>query len=195
MNREPVAVATGTYRPKLSLYHASAKGTGAAIELELHPAHDQVDGSLFVRLANQLSVGDLRGATPVYPRFDWTNAITVKLDFGDLSQMLQVFRGECETINDDKGLFHESPGARTAIKFRHMIEPICGYSLEIYRTTKSTGVDSNARFFFQPSEATGIAAAIEGAMSVIAFGIPKVIPRDTAEYRAEARRMRDASAA
>ena len=97
----------GSFRPKLAFYHANARGTGGALQLELHPAHDDTDGSIMATFATQLTIGDRLGAVPVYPRFDWEGAITVKLDFTDISKMLQVFRGECEAPEDGRGHFHE----------------------------------------------------------------------------------------
>ena len=31
-------------RPTLTMYHPNGKGTGSAIRLELHPAHDDIAG-------------------------------------------------------------------------------------------------------------------------------------------------------
>ena len=161
-------------RPTLTMYHPNGKGTGSAIRLELHPAHDDTAGSIMATIATQLTIGDRLGAVPVYPRFDWDGAITVKLDFTDISKMLQVFRGECESIEDGRGLFHKSTRGTTKITLRHIVEPIHGYMLEFYRKTSEE--DSNARIFLSPYEALGLATAIESSMGVICFGIPMVIP-------------------
>ena len=105
--------AAPVYRPKFTIYHANGKGTGGAVQLELHPAHDRVDGSIMMKMASQLTVGNRMAPVPTYPRFDWDNAVTVKLDFNDLCSFLQVFRGECETINDEHGLYHTTAQAAT----------------------------------------------------------------------------------
>ena len=160
-------------RPALTMYHPNGN-TGSAIRLELHPAHDDTAGSIMATIATQLT-GDRLGAVPVYPRLDWEGAITVKLDFTDISKMLQVFRGECESIEDGRGLFHKSTRGTTKITLRHIVEPINGYILEVYRKT-SDSEDSNARIFLSPYEALGLATAIESSMGVICFGIPMVIP-------------------
>ena len=160
-------------RPTLTMYHPN-KGTGSAIRLELHPAHDDTAGSIMATIATQLTTGNCTGSMPVYPKFDWDGAITVKLDFTDISKMLQVFRGECESIEDGRGLFHKSTRGTTKITLRHIVEPINGYMLEFYRKTSEE--DSNARIFLSPSEALGLTAAIESSMGVICFGIPMVIP-------------------
>ena len=112
-----------TYRPKLAFYHASPKGTGCAATLELHPAHDDVDGSIWLCAANQMTIGNRMGPNPTFPRFDWENRICVKLDFNDLCAMLQVFRGECESLEDGRGLFHQSPRGTTKIVLAHSVEP------------------------------------------------------------------------
>ena len=158
----------------MTMYHPNGKGTGSAIRLELHPAHDDTAGSIMATIATQLTTGNCMGSMPVYPRFDWDGAITVKLDFTDISKMLQVFRGEYESIEDGRGLFHKSTRGTTKITLRHIVEPIHGYMLEFYRKTSEE--DSNARIFLSPYEALGLATAIESSMGVICFGIPMVIP-------------------
>ena len=162
-------------RPTLTMYHPNGKGTGSAMRMELHPAHDDTAGSIMATIATQLTTGDCNGSVPVYPRFDWEGAITVKLDFTDISKMLQVFRGECESLEDGRGLFHKSTRGTTKIMLRHLVEPIYGYMLEVYRNALGSE-DSNARIFLSPSDALGLTAAIESSMGVICFGIPMVIP-------------------
>ena len=103
--------------------------------------------------------------------FDWENKIVVKLGFTDLCQMLQVFRGECESIGDGQGLFHRAGCGQTRITLRHLVEPIVGYSLDLYRTLPG-GQETSSRFFFSPAEALGLTEAVCGSMAVICFGIP-----------------------
>ena len=197
MNTETNKAASpvGTYRPKLAFYHANAKGTGCAATLELHPAHDSVDGSIMLCVANQMTVGNRMGPNPTFPRFDWENRICVKLDFNDLCAMLQVFRGECETLNGDHGLFHRTARASTKIQLRHLVEPVSGYSLELYRTPAGGRDEVRAHLLFSPAEALGLCEAIAGSMALVAFGIPMLISHDTSAYEAENREFRHASAA
>lgn len=183
------------FRPSLNFYHANAKGTGCAVKFELHPAHDRTDGSIFMSLARQLTVGERTNGRQTFPRFDWENKLVVKLDFSDLSKMLMVFRGECENLEDNKGLFHSAPGHSTRICLRHLLEPIQGYSLEVYRSYKGAeGRESGAHIILYPHEALGLCESIAGAMAVISFGIPQVIPHDVSTYTAEIRRSRDEQA-
>jgi len=167
---------TGGYRPKLSYYHANSKGTGSAIQLELHPAHDDTAGSIFVSIAHQKTTGSREQGNVIMPSFDWKNRAVLKLDAADISQILQVMRGMQESIADGKGLFHRSINATTIIKFAHRIEPRPCYAFDVWRKPHE-GEDVHYYFTFDPSEAFFLMLAIEQSAGVIAFGIPQVIPR------------------
>ncbi|MBO7721804.1 MAG: hypothetical protein J6T01_05300 [Kiritimatiellae bacterium] len=196
MNNETKTPAQpGQYRPRLAFYHPTAKGTGCAIKMALHPAHDSTEGSIMLSAANQMTVGDRRGPNPTFPRFDWENAICVKLGFADLCKILQVLRGECESIDGDHGLYHRSPRGATSIQLRHVLEPLPGYSLELYRSPAGGGEDVRSRILINPAEAVGLCEAISGSMSVVSFGIPMLVPHDTSAYEAQTKGFRDASAA
>ncbi len=167
---------TGTFRPKLSYYHANAKGSGSAIQMELHPAHDEIAGSIFLSIAKQKTVGSREPGNIIMPSFDWLNKAVVKLDATDLSQILQVMRGIQENIADGKGLFHRSMTATTIIKFEHRIDPRPGYAFDVWKNPHN-GEPQHYYFMFDPSEAFYLMLALEQSAGVIAFGIPKVIPR------------------
>lgn len=177
------------WRPAAAFYHPNGKGTGSAMKLELHPAHDQVDGCIMMHLANQSETGNRLGPTPTFPKFDWEGGIVVKLDFNDLCRILQVLRGECESVEEGRGLYHRTPKASTRICFRHLLEGLCGYSFEVYRTASADGRETRAHFILNPAEALGICEAIAGSMSVICFGVPTVFER-----KAPAEGVRDAAA-
>lgn len=184
----------GQFRPRLAFYHPTTKGTGCAATLELHPAHDDTDGSIMLCAANQMTIGNRMGPNPTFPRFDWENKICVKLDFNDLCAMLQVFRGECETINGDHGLYHRTAKAATKIQLRHLVDPVAGYSLELYKTPVGGGEETRAHLLLSPAEALGLCEAIAGSMYLVCFGIPMLIAHDTTAYRAQAREVRDVAA-
>jgi hypothetical protein len=189
-------VVSGGFRPSLAIYHPNGKGTGCAMKMELHPAHDDIDGSIMMSLANQKSIGGMTGGAARFATFDWENRITVKLDFSDICRMLQVFRGECESIEDGKGLFHNSPRYSTKIMLRHMLEPRHAYSLEVYRNSADRSApDTHAHILLTTAEAYGIAMSFESSIGVICFGIPKVIPHDVSDYRNKTRAMRNVTAA
>ena len=171
-----------SYRPRLSYYHPNGRGTGGAVQFELHPAHGSTDGSIFATFARQKTVGSREGGVCTFPRFDWTNRICVKLDMSDLLQMLQVFRGMQESIADGKGLFHRSEHGNTIVKLEHRIEPQPGYVFEALRKPLD-GESISAGIVFTVAEALGLSLAIEQSMDVIAFGIPMVIPRTSQTMR------------
>ena len=175
----------GAFRPQLAIYHPNGKGTGGAAKLDLHPAHDDTEGSLMLRIANQSAIGGQAGGVQQFARFDWENAITVKLGFADLCAILQVFNGECESLGDGRGLYHRTARASTKIVLRHLVDPRPCYSLELYRTITADGSEARAHLLISSAEAEGLRAAILGSMAVVCFGIPTVIPRDTTAYRAE----------
>ena len=179
----------GRYRPAFCLYHPNSKGTGCAIKMDLHPAHDLVDGCIMLKAANQVTIGNRQGPVPVFPRFAWENSICVKLDFNDLSGILQVLRGECESVGGGRGLYHQSAKAATKIMFRHVLEPESSYSLDLYRSFRDGKEESHAHFVLNATEAMGLCESISGSMSLICFGIPMLVPHDTTAYRAEAREV------
>ena len=168
MNATDTNITTHTgARPALSLYHANGKGTGSALTVGLRPASAEQEGALFVGIAPQERAKD----NP-FPRFDWEKEVVERLDFADVCAIVEVLRGESESIADGAGLFHRSPSAATAIRFRHVIEPVPGYMLEILRRW-TDGEERNARFFLTSHEATGLCLAIEASIGVMCFGVPQ----------------------
>jgi hypothetical protein len=146
------------------------------MKLELYPARvgDPDSGAIYATIARQSSLGDRRSTPPIYPSFDWDNALKVKLDFTDLAKVLQVLRGETESIEDGKGLFHRYADKYQLIKFRHIIEPVCGYSLEVSETSTDADAqtsDRKAYIFLSSAEALGLSLAIEHSFAAIAFGV------------------------
>jgi len=163
--------AAGARRPQLTYYHANAKGSGSAVKFDLVPASATADGCMYLTIANQLTVGNRNAETPTFSTFDWEKSIVVKLGFGDLCKLLQVFRGECESLDDGKGLYHRSVKSAfsTNIRLRHLVEPVCGYHLEVYRTGS---VETSAKFCLAPAEALGLCEVITSSLLMVAFGVP-----------------------
>jgi hypothetical protein len=83
----------------------------------------------------------------------------------------------------------------TRIVFRHLVEPVQGYSFEIYRSYRDKREDRQARIFFSMAEAMGLVESIAGSMAVISFGIPKVIERSNQNAIEESREESDAFSA
>lgn len=171
------------YRPSFAIYHPNPRGTGCAMKLTMIPAFvgadGDVDGCIMMKLARQRPVGAGAAGEPHHPSFDWENAICVKLGFNDLCKMLQVFRGECETLEDGRGLFHRAAVGNSRIFMKHSVEPVAGYTLDVYRNVPGrTDADVNAHMHLYPWEALGVSLAFENSFGTICFGIPKVLERE-----------------
>ena len=187
---------SGPRRPKLAFYHQNMKGTGCAVSMDLHPAHDDSDGCIMLRMAKQSVVADRSGPNPTFARFDWEHGICVKLNFTDLSLILQVLRGECEAIGPEgRGVYHKSLTGMTRISFRHIVEPASAFGLGLNKTFTNGGAEQSTYIVFSSAEAHGLCQALEGVMPVVAFGIPMLVPHDTTEYREKMREVRNANAA
>ena len=153
-------------RPRLEFYHPNGKGTGCAMVIKLRPADATQDGFIVVSFANQLTVGNPTGDNPTFPKFDWDNRVDVVLDFNDLCAILQVLRGETES-------FHEYKECCQRIHLRHLIDPVCGYSFEVFEESKANGgEEKRVHMLLSPAESLGILESIAGSMYLIAFGSP-----------------------
>ena len=160
--------------PCLRLYHPNGKGTGCAMAMALHPADSTQNGFIDVSIANQLTVGNSMGANPTFPTFDWENCVDVVLDFDALCAILQVLRGETESIDGIHGIFHKYKECCQKIQLRHLIYPVHGYSFEVVETPANGGDEKRVHMLLSPAESLGICESIAGSMYLIAFGVPRL---------------------
>ena len=139
----------------IKIYHPSSRGVGSALKLKLIPFvyGDPRSGKLVITIAKQ--DGD---------EYDWSRAMYENLDFEDVARMLQVFRGETESINDGAGITHWFVHK---LNMTHVIEPICGYEITL------TNGDRVATFTLKPAEALGISLALEHSMAKLVFEMEK----------------------
>ena len=160
--------------PCLRFYHPNAKGTGCAMVMKLRPADSTQDGFIVVSFANQMTVGNMNCDNPTFPKFDWENRVDVVLDFNDLCVILQVLRGETESIGDGLGIFHRYKECCQRIQMRHLIDPVCGYSFEVFETSANRSDEKRVHMLLSPAESLGICESIAGSMYLIAFGVPRL---------------------
>ena len=160
--------------PCLRLYHPNGKGTGCAMVMKLRQADTTGDGYIVVSFANQMTVGNPHGDNPTFPKFDWDNRVDVVLDFYDLCAILQVLRGETESIREGRGIFHKYNECCQGIHLRHMIDPVCGYSFEVFETPANSSDEKRVRMLLSPAESLGICESISGSMYLVAFGVPRL---------------------
>lgn len=139
------------YHPSMKIYHPSSCGVGSALMLELIPFAygERYSGRLEINIAPQ--VGE---------EYEWSQSICVSLDFDDVAQMLMVFRGETESINDGAGI----PIGDCTFNMRHVIEPVHGY-----RMILTKGDRLLIAFMLKPAEALGISLALEQSMAKLVF--------------------------
>ncbi len=170
-----IGASARNYRPRLSFYHASGKGSGSAARFEVVPTCGDREGAVFLTLAQQKSVatGSAELGNRQYATFDWTNRVTVKLNFSDLCQMLPVFKGQAATIADGKGLYHDSGHTTTLINLTRQPDPHIGLALEVSRRGKAESEAAvRTRIVFNSAEAFGLGAVLEQVLGLLAFGIP-----------------------
>ena len=161
-------------RPRLEFYHPNTRGTGCAMVMALSPADSTQNGFIAVSIANQMTVGDPTGDNPTYPTFDWENSVDFVLGFDDLCAILQVLRGETESIREGRGIFHKYNECRQTIKFSHIVDPVCGYSFEVFETSANGSDEKRVHMLMSPAESLGICESIAGSMYLIAFGVPRL---------------------
>ena len=163
-------------RPRYVCCHPNPQGTGTSVKFELHPAHDYVEGSVFVTFASQKTVGSYGNGKAVPPTFDWENSVTIRLTINEVAEMLEVFRGYREKIGDGKGLFHTTVETNTVITFEHRLEPGPGYLFGVSRKG-GDGSLKRMRILISMNESIVLSEALGASMLYMAFGIPKVIRR------------------
>ena len=151
-------------RPAITICHANARGTGTALRLELHPARTDSDGSILATIAPQNAIKPVAS-------FYWNNSISVRLCLMDLAKILQVFRGNYESIDDGKGLYHRTINGFTVVRLYHRIEPIGGYVLDVSHKSNDGDI-VHLIFSMTYDEAFALAEAIDHAMLYVAFGVP-----------------------
>jgi hypothetical protein len=167
-------------RPRYTCCHPNAKGTGGTVRFELHPAHGQVEGSVFATFAAQKTVGSYENGRKIMPTFDWENRITVRLDINEVAEMLEVFRGYREKLVDGNGLFHRTAKASTVITLEHRLEPAPGYLFGVSRKTVEGSV-RRMGVLLSMKEALVLSESLASGLLYMAFGVPKVLARASKE--------------
>lgn len=152
---------------ELAFYNPNARGTGGALKFEVIPADEYGNGYLLMTIAGQSPL-DPNGGKSVYPRFDWSNAVCVKLDITETAQVLGVLRGESESLNDGNGLVsHGKNGETTTFRMCHIIKPHSGYSFEVIK--HGTSISPNI-LLNSIGQGLALEVALESAIGIMAWG-------------------------
>ena len=135
---------------ELKIYHPNAKGTGSCLKISETPTDTMLQ--VFLQGASK---GGL-------PSFSWESVVSFVADWRNLAEILMVFRGECESLGDGRGLSYAHDAGWSKLMLRHVIEPVRCYVLEIYE--KRGDVESRGLFNLLPAEALGLSLIIEGIL-------------------------------
>jgi len=161
------------------LYHASMKPeNGAALELELKPAHNRREGYFFLTLAPQLGEIAPNAQGRRTARFDWSNKLTAKLGLPDILAMLLLLRGESEALNPNgRGLFHQTSKATMVVGLEPHREQQGVYWVFLSRKLKE-GEQKQVRraFLLSRAEALAFRLILEQTLVPVIYGFPAQVP-------------------
>lgn len=136
---------------ELKIFHPNAKGTGSCLKVT-----QIVGGDVMLTIYPQKQSCGL-------PDFNWGDGVSFIADWCILSEVLMVFRGERESLNDGMGIVHGmSDGAKYRLRLRHIIEPMSAYMLDVDRAF--SGEIEERHFLIHNAEALGLSRIIEGVL-------------------------------
>ncbi|MEI6563920.1 MAG: hypothetical protein WCO42_06410 [bacterium] len=156
---------------KLTYYHPTSSGNGVALQID--PRVNRREGDryncFFFEMAAQKTAPERDGEKRGYSSFDWENKLTVKMDFGDLCELLLVLEGKQERVGGQKnGLYHDTEKANTVISFGRIPEK-SGYSFGLSRKEKESGKLTRLTIGLSEAEAIGLRCIIQSGLFFITF--------------------------
>ena len=162
----------GNQRGRVTFYHANAKGTGTAlqVELRLNRNGESRQNCMFFDMARQKTAAtrDESGRTPA--TFDWAGKVTVKIDFPDICELLTVLEGRCDHVGGTRdGLYHEAGNANTIISFKRNAEP-AGYALGISKRSKAGDPIFRGQIVLSDPEGIGLRCLLQGSLFPMTLG-------------------------
>ena len=173
MNGEAMKRENNGAGPCLTLYHATTRNTGAALQMWLHPAVRGQPGCISLKLAQQTGP----------ERFDWWNSVYVQLGLTDLAKLQMVFTGQVErTANNGAGMNNTirhtlDNGSVIVVDLSYKVDPYPAYSLAIVKVLPKSNAEQ-VQITLSTAEALAISEAIRGAMPYVAFGVPRLIKEE-----------------
>lgn len=145
----------------MDIEHPNARGTGAALCMELIPAEKARPGSLHFTLAPQKT-------QPM--GFGWgRESLEMYLSPVEAAELLMVLRGHTESIEDGKGIYWRDENASKVFSACHAIEPLPGYIISITEAEHG-GDPRQTSIRLTPAEGIALEAAITGGMKEMMFG-------------------------
>lgn len=135
--------------PEVAIIHNNVRGTGSTFKLSMTSADINGAGCVEISISHQTG-GD---------------GHQVRLGLVDVCKLLQVFRGECESVDDGRGIIAKDGESFVRVCLDHKFDPIPCYHLTI------TNADDTASFNFTSAESYGIVALLERGVSFISLGL------------------------
>lgn len=160
----------GPWPGRLTFYHATAKGTGAALRLELrlNRGAEESYNCVFLELARQKPVdsGQERRRSP--GTFAWEEKATVKMGFTDVCEVLAVLDGRKDQAGGPRGLYHQNGKTNTVIAFKKSAERE-GYLLGISKKSSAGEQLFRGQIVLSDIEALGIRSVFQSTLFFMAF--------------------------
>lgn len=159
------------YPRKLTFYHPTGAGNGTAMQIEprLNTADTDRYNCFFLEMARQKTASSRTAGGKTPATFDWENKLTVKLDFFDICEFLNVLEGRSECVGGErKGLYHENGKATTMITLQRKTDKP-GYFLGLSRKDKQGGQPIRLGISLGESEAVGLRCIFQTSLLMIAF--------------------------
>lgn len=155
------------YRPKeVRFYKPTNSGQGAASKWNLSYKKKETDKGtfgqwmLFLEVSRQIAK-DADGND----RFDWDNAIKVKLGEADIGELLAVLQGRKNSVGTKGSLYHQTPGGGNKV-IGLSVSDKGGYNL----TVSSQDKDKNSNRLFHSltdGEAAILQVLLQRAVEII----------------------------
>ena len=159
-------------QPKFKLIHPNMKNTGSYVDMSILPANENDSGCMMVTFVPQKTVGTTENGKRVMPTFDYEKKVVVKINILEVCQLVDVFEGCQESIDEGKGLFHRSQKGNTIINLSHKIEPTPGYWMSVKRKP-TDGDEQKIGIFLTPTEGRTLSIILKQAMFFMGFGVPE----------------------
>lgn len=160
----------GIYGGKMAFYHPNQQGTGSALQIEprLNRRNGDRYNCFFADMAVQKSCVSRTQGKLVPATFDWSNKLTVKLDFTDLCEILAVLEGRMPHLGGKrKCLYHANGTANTVIS----LSPARDMQGWYFSLSRKNGADNAIRIniLLSIAEATGLRCVLQTGLFFLLF--------------------------
>ncbi len=154
----------------LRFYHPNRAGNGAAMQVEPRFCNrkDTRYNCFFLELAEQQTAQRGGGSQREPATFNWKEKLAVKLDFGDICELLVVLEGRADKAGGGgNGLYHAHEKACTIITCQAGEKGAVFIGLS--RKDTVSGETRRLRILLSPSEVIGLRHVLQSSLFFLAF--------------------------